>query len=128
MTAKDKCIIEDCPHMQVGRGWCTKHWCRWRRTGDPMKVRKRGAVRAAVVPYNELHTRLRLDRGPARMQSCRYCAATAGQWAYDHSDPNAICDVKNRYYSMDLSHYIPLCGPCHVRLDRRLLPVVKQAA
>jgi hypothetical protein len=30
------CSIPDCDNRQVARGWCDKHWKRWRKHGDPM--------------------------------------------------------------------------------------------
>lgn len=34
------CTIDGCADPQVGRGWCRKHYLRWHKTGDPMRVRK----------------------------------------------------------------------------------------
>ena len=33
-----KCAITDCPTKAICRGWCQKHYTRWKRTGDPDKV------------------------------------------------------------------------------------------
>lgn len=30
-----KCKIVDCPHLSASRGWCAKHYYRWRTHGDP---------------------------------------------------------------------------------------------
>ena len=30
------CSIADCGKPVAGRGWCTAHWTRWRRHGDPL--------------------------------------------------------------------------------------------
>lgn len=32
------CSIKDCGKPHYGRGWCQKHWARWRRHGDPLAV------------------------------------------------------------------------------------------
>lgn len=29
------CTIDDCERPGIARGWCSKHYERWRRTGDP---------------------------------------------------------------------------------------------
>lgn len=29
------CAVEWCEFPPVGRGWCSRHWQRWRRLGDP---------------------------------------------------------------------------------------------
>ena len=33
---KRTCSIEDCEAPHAARGWCNKHWLRWRRHGDPL--------------------------------------------------------------------------------------------
>ena len=33
--ADNICSINGCESPVVGRGWCNKHWLRWRRYGDP---------------------------------------------------------------------------------------------
>ena len=38
----DKCSIENCDGVEFGRTWCSKHYRRWLRHGDPMIVKKRG--------------------------------------------------------------------------------------
>lgn len=33
------CKIDGCDNPSAGRGWCQKHWTRWRKHGDPMMVK-----------------------------------------------------------------------------------------
>ena len=33
-----QCTIEKCPGRRIARGWCFKHWRRWRRHGNPLKA------------------------------------------------------------------------------------------
>jgi hypothetical protein len=33
------CSIPGCPNPHVARGWCDKHWQRWRSTGDPLRTK-----------------------------------------------------------------------------------------
>lgn len=35
------CTIRGCDKRIFGRGWCQKHWTRWRRHGDPLHTEKR---------------------------------------------------------------------------------------
>lgn len=30
------CSVDGCEGVAIARGWCSKHWHRWRRTGDPL--------------------------------------------------------------------------------------------
>jgi hypothetical protein len=39
------CSIGDCNASSAARGWCTKHWARWRHHGDPNVVLKPGPKR-----------------------------------------------------------------------------------
>ena len=34
----ESCSIEDCPGPVIARGWCMKHYQRWRRHGDPIAL------------------------------------------------------------------------------------------
>lgn len=43
------CSIEGCNRAHYGRGYCTLHWNRWRRTGDPLMVRPHGAPAGDVA-------------------------------------------------------------------------------
>jgi hypothetical protein len=36
------CTVNDCARPIRARGWCTKHWSRWRRKGDPLDDSPRG--------------------------------------------------------------------------------------
>ena len=36
MADKRLCSIEGCDKPAKGRGWCDKHWSRWRRNGHPL--------------------------------------------------------------------------------------------
>lgn len=41
-----KCSIDGCDSVEKARGWCTKHWKRWRRYGSPtapVKMKARSA-------------------------------------------------------------------------------------
>jgi len=35
MTEASTCSIDGCPTPADARGWCRKHYMRWRRHGDP---------------------------------------------------------------------------------------------
>ena len=37
--AKRTCSIEGCEGKFLARGWCRKHYQRWRKNGDPLKAK-----------------------------------------------------------------------------------------
>jgi hypothetical protein len=39
MTKSTRCSVPECGRPVTARGWCNKHWKRWRRSGDPLGVR-----------------------------------------------------------------------------------------
>lgn len=72
-----KCSIEGCESTALSRGWCSKHYYRWRRNGDPEKVRgatecaEPGCSRTTVGQgWCELHY-ARYVRSPQRKQRLR---------------------------------------------------------
>ena len=72
-----------------------------------------------VILYRSLHKRLRRQRGRAVDHVCE-CGAPAVHWAYQYTDPEPLrCIVKNCLYSLDLSHYAPMCRHCHDVLDKQ---------
>lgn len=47
-----KCTIEDCHNKQNARGWCSKHYARWRSTGNPETTptgKQKGVLRIGNV-------------------------------------------------------------------------------
>lgn len=38
------CAIPECGKVHFCRGWCTKHYARWRKYGDPHKVHIHGEI------------------------------------------------------------------------------------
>lgn len=75
--------------------------------------------RAKTPNYWTAHDRIESVRGPARNHPCLQCGDTNSRnmtWAYSHLDPHEYTR-DGRVFSMDPSFYIPLCRPCHTKLD-----------
>jgi hypothetical protein len=123
------CKELECYKLARSRGWCPAHYQLWRKHGDPtvrLPSGPRRGLRGSENPryvgdaagYHGVHDRLRAQRGAASDHSCAHCDNQAAEWAYSHSDPDERIDARiRRPYSLDLSHYIPLCVPCHRRFD-----------
>jgi hypothetical protein len=44
------CSIPDCGKKAIARGWCTAHWTRWSRHGDPLKG---GVAKGKTIEFFE---------------------------------------------------------------------------
>ena len=112
------CSIDDCDRPVKGRGWCAKHYARWfRNGGDPTVALQSRPGPGEPMGYFPAHRRLDRLRGRAADHRCEHCRSAASQWAYDNADPSEIRDPKGRRYSLDPTHYLPLCVPCHIKMD-----------
>lgn len=86
---------------------------------------RRGRALVRRPSYIGAHTRVYSARGRAADYLCR-CGARAEEWAYDHSDPEAITApwrdqagaLRDVTYSGKPEHYIPMCKSCHLRFDK----------
>ena len=65
MPAKD-CTVDGCTSAAICRGWCEKHYYRWRRHGDPLTVRKTGVPADPDRRYkNGAYLSVRIPSHPA---------------------------------------------------------------
>lgn len=76
--------------------------------------------RQELLTYDGAHNRVKGQRGSASQYLCR-CGNQAEQWAYSHADYDERAMIKGREarkpYSLNPEHYVPMCRPCHKRLD-----------
>lgn len=120
------CSVDGCQApANGGRGWCNRHYLRWRKTGDPLTPTGRlPNWTGDDATYAAVHLRLRKQRGPVSLLPCTECGGAARHWAYDHADPNEKVSEQGLPYSTDLAHYQPMCITCHRRYDVQHLPKV----
>jgi hypothetical protein len=100
------CNIEGCSKPVLARNWCTIHYRRWRKHGDPHGAPKPPPKQCSIDGCTRVH----LSRG--------WCGLHYGRWA-KHGDPNAIpardlrpktctvegCDKPTTGYGWCLTHY-----------------------
>lgn len=120
------CKVDGCSERHDSNGYCLAHAHRLRRYGDATHVPARlqsgdpNGWRNGTVGYMGAHNRVRRLRGNAKAQACQHCGDEARDWAYDHQDPTEVHEVIDGYqvaYSVDPTHYLPLCKSCHVKFD-----------
>lgn len=66
MQSTETCSISGCENQKRARGWCSKHWARWKRNGTPEdRPRKKHVVRNPAGPQ-DVETRFErfVTRGP----------------------------------------------------------------
>lgn len=114
--SRGTCQFPGCESPHVARGFCDLHYRRVLKHDDPGHVRQQWAGDDAG--YTAVHVRLRKLRGDATEHACQQCASPADEWAYDHNDPDEHRDPKRGPYSTDPDRYMPLCTPCHRKMDR----------
>lgn len=112
--------------MNWGRGFCSKHYQRFMRHGDPSIGRdfageKNPAWKGESASYDAVHLRVRAARGPASQHVCVDCGGPAEEWSYDHADPDEKSETRGNSlvtFSTDLVHYVPRCVRDHRAYDR----------
>jgi hypothetical protein len=88
-----------------------------------MAKSKVAQYRDNYVGYDGAHGRVRRMWGSASQYDCIRCGDEAESWAYDHSDPEELCEPEHfqkggRAYSPWPEFYAPMCWPCHSKFDR----------
>jgi hypothetical protein len=117
------CGVEDCTNTLYARSMCRRHYQRTRAGKDlgPSGLLDRsGPAHPRWNPENPgyvaVHDRVHRARGKASEHRCT-CGAPAAEWSYDHKDPAHLLSDRGRPYSTNMDRYVPLCRPCHRRLD-----------
>ena len=92
------CSIPECPHPHVARGWCWRHYQRWRRHGDPLL-----GGRPAAKPKVERERPTLEQRFWARVDTL---AATSeqGWWGSNASAPRGLGGLTNELAAMPSLH------------------------
>ena len=124
------CKVDNCAGTARKRGWCSPHYNRWWRTGNPLVNGPRrigGPPPGELHPnwvgdnagYITMHARVRRQLGQPAANLCAGCCGSRAQtWAYDHTDPQERFDAREGHpYSLDVKRYVPLCRSCHSSYD-----------
>lgn len=109
-----ECSIDGCTSKSLGYGWCSKHYQRWKRTGDPNNGGNQHPTgpRKNTDNYFTLHYRVRTARGAADYCIHRKvvnCRSNRFEWAHIHN-----CSYDDVY------NYVAMCATCHRCYDSKL--------
>lgn len=72
--ARSVCVIDGCDLLVTGRGWCSKHYTRWARFGDPTH-RVRGEARDGKRVCGGCDVDLPVEEFATYRYLCRPCGA-----------------------------------------------------
>lgn len=113
------CAFPDCDKLRRKREWCSTHWKRWHKHGDPAIVLYQYGD--DITSYITAHSRLRRLRGPASAHLCVDCGKPARHWSLPHDAPNQKVGLSNKgkptRFSPDPFVYVPRDSSCHKRYD-----------
>lgn len=128
-----RCELDGCNKPTYDARICSMHRARIDRHGDPDVVKlptyrlgpdNHGWLSDDEAGYGVAHQRLKRARGRASEHQCEApgCEKQAAHWAYGYGDPTEREEVvrggaRPSPYSLDPSHYFPLCVACHKRAD-----------
>ena len=100
--AQRTCSVRDCDEPTEARGFCVKHYSRWRRRGDPLKVGRE----TQSTTYGAVHQRI--NRVFPRTGRCEYCGQRQRRTHY--------ASIEHRYSSWR-HDWLELCTRCHQWFD-----------
>lgn len=107
------CSVEECPKTVLARGWCTKHYQRWVKHGDPLAlVNDQWAENNPKwlgdgAGYHAMHDRVTRRRG--RPKRCERCGTEDPTKRYEWAN------LTGRYEDPD--DYERMCKKCHQGFD-----------
>lgn len=125
------CAIAGCVDLHVARGWCHRHWERWRRYGDPLGGGPdRGKRQPGPFPSDaELRRLAREYVNQVRQRTpCAKCGGPMRDW---HSFEHVVRPIRRisrmvgigctvRIIALEIARCTPLCRRCHMIEDGRM--------
>lgn len=126
--AKRTCTIKGCNKPTQARGWCSKHYFRWRRHGDTttthrgsgsissagyLRVKRPGHPLLQADGYIYMHRVVLYDAIGSGPHACHWCGrtvdwqpnASASLLEVDHLDADKM--------NNDRTNLVPSCGGCN---------------
>jgi len=129
------CAVSDCQNSRHASGFCRLHYARFKATGDPLVVGRRGRYNDDDdVTYATAHRRIAATRGRSTTHACA-CGLQAETWAYGGACLGERWGLTNfsgtgqmAAYCLHAEHYTALCARCHKALRIPLLRMLADRA
>ena len=131
-VAQHTCSIDGCGNPAESRGWCTRHYARWRRHGDPehLAISERGSGHVGNGGYKIIsrpghpvsfasgvaleHRVVFFDAYGVGPFLCHWCS-TPLQWLAPFSDGGLVVDhLDTDKLNNDVSNLVASCFVCNV--------------
>lgn len=98
---KAVCTAESCARSQQAKGFCIKHYNRWRRTGNPNQARR-------MMPRGStLHHRIEAQRTAGSPDSCWEWEGTIHHSGYGHMQVDGVQKSAHIWAYIDANGPIP---------------------
>lgn len=117
------CTITDCDRPMEARGWCSRHYQRWRNNGDPLALRGRPKGPrhykwgGDAVDYPAIHRRLREQKEHAQCAHASEECDGRLEWALIIGRGTRVSDSGLPYSPNIDEDYMSLCVLHHRRYD-----------
>lgn len=140
--AEATCSIDDCPNRASSRGWCRKHYTRWKRHGDPLAlmIGKGVVVRrlnsSGYYLLNDVghplasgngsvyeHRAVLYDAIGPGWHKCFYCTTDVcweHRWPKDR-DALTVDHLDGDKLNNDPTNLVPCCAPCNTKEQAKRL-------
>lgn len=102
--AKSTCSVDTCASLASSRGWCSSHWNKWRRYGDPLAGRqqldhKDGTRTCSKCEVRQPYSEFYKDARNGMTAKCGTCNRIASkQYLEDNREANRLAG-RARYYA-----------------------------
>lgn len=110
------CSIDECGKRVLARGWCSAHYTRWQRNGDPLTLNPRKVINFCTIPScGKPHDARGLCS--AHVTNLRRHGTPTPRKNYEVVDGKKIClgcgaDLPLTNFHRRLNHWAVRCKPC----------------
>jgi hypothetical protein len=134
-TQTYSCVISGCSDKHYARGWCKRHYQRWRKHGDPLGGGvDRGRRQPGPFPSQPERRRIARDFVNAlkKVTPCAGCGGPMLDWHNPEHIDRPVRRISRmvgigstlRNIKLEIARCTPLCRRCHMTEDGRIKGLV----